>query len=109
MAKTITFTYQGKEYTLEYNRKTVSQMERRGFDVEAIAAKPVTMFPLLFWGAFQKNHKGTPQETTDEIWKCLSNRESLMNKLITMYGETIDSLFEEPDENEGNVSWDPSW
>lgn len=29
MAKTLNFTYKDKEYTLEFTRRTVSEMERR--------------------------------------------------------------------------------
>ena len=109
VAKTITFTYEGKEYTLEYNRRTVRTMEQKGFEVDSLGSKPVTMIPILFWEAFQAHRKGTPLETTEEIWKHLNNRDELVDKLITMYVETVDSLIDDNEEDEGNVSWDPSW
>ena len=33
MAKTINFTYEGKDYTLEFTRRTIRQMEDEGFVV----------------------------------------------------------------------------
>ena len=31
MAKQLNFTYKDKEYTLEFTRRTVSEMEKKGF------------------------------------------------------------------------------
>ena len=31
MAKQLNFTYNGKDYTLEYTRRTVTEMEKKGF------------------------------------------------------------------------------
>ena len=36
MAKQIKFSYKDKEYTLEFTRKTVSQMEDEGFRVQVL-------------------------------------------------------------------------
>ena len=38
----------GMTYTLEYTRKTVTQMERQGFIAEDVTKKPLTMLPALF-------------------------------------------------------------
>ena len=35
--------------------------------------------------------------------------EELIGKLAEMYNEPIIALVEEPEENEGNVSWTASW
>ena len=51
MAKTMTFTYDGKEYTLEFTRQTVIQTENMGFDAGLIDSKPVTSLTILFRGA----------------------------------------------------------
>lgn len=57
----------GKEYTLEYNRKTVVKAEQAGLDVNAIETKSMTMIPLLFWGAFLMHHPHMTKEQTDKI------------------------------------------
>ena len=57
----------GKEYTLEYNRKTVSRTEQAGLDIQSIESKSMTMIPLLFWGAFLMHHPHMTREQTDKI------------------------------------------
>lgn len=52
MAQQITFTYKGKDYVLEFTRRTIAEMERQGFEVEALTNKPITMIPALFQGSF---------------------------------------------------------
>ena len=111
-AKNITFTYDGKDYTLEFDRKTVKLLERRGFNVNELDGKPMTLLPQLFWGAFQKHHKGITQETTDEILMKFKNREALFGKLSEMYIDPITVLFggnQADEEATGNVNWDPNW
>lgn len=110
VAKTINFSYEGKEYTLEYNRRVVKNiMERRGFNLNEVDSKPMTMLPLLFWGAFQMHHKGMTQDTTDQMLENFKDKEKLYEKLSEMYVDPINVLFDEPEDDEGNVSWDPSW
>ena len=37
-----------KEYTLEFNRKSIAKTERAGFDINQIDSKPMTMIPMNF-------------------------------------------------------------
>ena len=57
MAKQLTFTYNGKDYVLEYTRNTVRQMENNGFVTNDIDIKPMTVLPALFAGAFLAHHR----------------------------------------------------
>ena len=57
----------GKEYTLEYNRKSVVKTEQAGLDVNQLEAKSMTMIPLLFWGAFLMHHPHMTKDQTDKI------------------------------------------
>ena len=109
MAKQLRFTYQDKEYVLEYNRKSVEAMEKKGFVASDINTKPMTILPLLFAGAFIANHKYIKQETIDEIYSKMTNKSELISKLAEMYNEPIMALVDEPDESEGNVTWMASW
>ena len=81
MAKQIIFSYEGKDYTLEYTRRTIQQMEAEGFVAEDI----------------------------DKIFAGMPDKESLIGKLAEMYNEPIMSLMDEPDEKTGNVEWVTSW
>lgn len=75
MAKQIIFTYEGKDYTLEYTRRTVQQMEAEGFVGEDVEKRPMTLLPALFAGAFKAHHRFVKQEVIDKILRlCLIKR-----------------------------------
>ena len=57
----------GREYTLEFSRKTVVKTEQAGFDVNSLESKSMTMIPLLFWGAFLMHHPHMTKDQTDAI------------------------------------------
>lgn len=109
MAKIIRFDYQGKTYTLEFTRKSVEQMERQGFELGAVDSKPTMMLPALFAGAFLAHHKYEKKEKIDKIFSLFTNREELFNKLAEMYNDTVLTLVEEPEEDEGNLKWEANW
>lgn len=110
MAKTLNIKYNGTEYTLEFNRKSIETLEKRGFRVADIQNKPVCTLPAFFAGAFLAHHKFVKQEVIDEIFSNLKNKDDLLEKLAEMYSEPLLTLMDEPDENsEGNAEWTPSW
>ena len=109
MNKQLRFTYQDKEYCLEYTRKTVEMMEKKGFVASEIESKPMTILPTLFAGAFLANHKFIKPEIIDEIFSKMTNKQELIGKLAEMYNEPIMALLNEPDESEGNLDWTASW
>lgn len=109
MAKQIRFTYEEKNYVLEFTRKTVSELERKGFIAAEVEAKPMTMLPALFAGSFLSHHRHVKQETVDAIFAKMPNKEDLIGKLVEMYTEPIEALLDEPAETEGNVDWATSW
>ena len=102
----INLTYDKKEYVLEYNRQSVKMMENQGFVLEKLTKKPVNMIPLLFAGAFIKNHSGNngvKRKVVDEIFDGIEDKTALMEALMEMYSETLSSLTE--GSGEGNVTW----
>ena len=109
MAKQIIFTYDGKEYTLEYTRRTIKQMEDEGFVARNIDDKPMTLLPALFAGAFTAHHRFVKQDVIDEIYAHMPNKDKLIEKLAEMYNEPIISLMEEPEDTAKNVDWMASW
>lgn len=109
MNKTLEFTFEGKDYVLEFTRRTVAQMERNGFKVSDITEKTMTTLPALFAGAFLANHRFVKKEEIDKIYDKLTNKEELVGKLAEMYNEPIAALLAEPDEEEGNVNWTANW
>lgn len=109
MAKQLIFTFEDKEYTLEYTRRTVAEMEKKGFIASDIRDKPMTTLPALFAGAFLAHHRFVKEDVIDNIYTKLTKKENLIGKLAEMYNEPIMALVEEPEEDEGNVNWTATW
>src|SRR5574344_239694 len=109
MAKQLKFSFGDKEYTLEFTRKTVEQMERQGFVASDVKEKPMSTLPALFAGAFPATHRFTKRDVIEEIYSKMTNKQDLIGKLAEMYNEPIMALVDEPDANEGNLNWTASW
>lgn len=109
MAKQIIFQFEGKDYTLEFTRKSIETMERQGFIVSEITEKPVSTLPVLFAGAFIAHHRFVKKDVIDRIFDKLTNKEELIGKLAEMYNEPIMALMDDPEESEGNVEWESSF
>lgn len=109
MAKQLIFTFEGKEYTLEYTRRTVAEMEKKGFIASDITDKPMTTLPALFAGAFLAHHRFVKEDVINTIYNKLTKKEDLIGALAEMYNEPIMTLVEEPEEDEGNVNWTATW
>ena len=109
MSKQLRFTYEDKEYCLEFTRRSVELMEKNGFVAGDITEKPMTVLPALFAGAFLANHRFVKNEVINEIFSKMTNKSELIGKLSEMYNEPIMALVDEPEESEGNVNWTASW
>lgn len=109
MAKQLIFTFEDKEYTLEYTRRTVAEMEKKGFIASDITDKPMTTLPALFAGAFLAHHRFVKEDVINDIYTKLTKKEDLIGKLAEMYNEPIMALVEEPEEDKGNVNWTATW
>lgn len=109
MSKQLNFVYEDKEYTLEFTRKTVAEMERKGFIASDITDKPMTTLPALFAGAFLAHHRYVKPDVIDTIFSKLTKKEDLIGKLAEMYNEPILTLVEEPEEAKGNLDWTATW
>lgn len=108
MAKTINFKYNKEDYTLEFDRESVKHAERLGFDYNKVETMPMNMIPILVRCAFIKNHSDTKTEVADEIYSKIGNKAEFVAKLIEMYVETLNTLFDE-EEDEKNLAWGASW
>lgn len=109
MSKQLNFTYQDKEYCLEFTRRSVETMEKNGFIASDIKDKPMTVLPALFAGAFLANHRFVKNEIINDIFSKMTNKSELIGKLAEMYNEPIMALVDEPEEAEGNLNWTASW
>jgi hypothetical protein len=111
MAKTLNFEYKGKEYTLEFTRETIKQMEREGFVSEDVVKKPMLTLPILFAGAFKAHHKfDAKQKVIDEIFERFTNKGALLEKLAEMYHEPFETLMDDDNIDEGNaIAWEANF
>lgn len=109
MSTTITVNYNKQTYTLEYSRNAVKQMEQQGFVLDQISDKPMTMMPLLVYGAFMMHHKGIKRALVDEIYAHISDKvgdgdDGFVQALLEMYAETVNTLTENKSVDEGNAA-----
>ena len=109
MSTTVTITYQKQEYVLEYSRNAVKQLEQQGFVIDQLGDKPMTMVPLLVYGAFMKNHKGIKRSLVDEIYEHLVDKigdgeDGFIQVLLEMYAETVNTLTDNSAVDEGNAA-----
>lgn len=109
MSTIITVTYDKKSYDLEYSRNSVKSMEQQGFVLDQIGDKPMTMVPLLVYGAFMKNHKGIKRSLVDEIYEHIADKigdgeNGFIQTLLEMYADTVNTLTENNSVDEGNVA-----
>lgn len=107
MSTKITVVYNEEDYVLEYSRNAVKMMEQQGFVMDQLSEKPVTMVPLLVYGAFQKNHKGIARKLVDEIYDHIADKigdgeTGFIQTLLEMYAETVNTLTDNKSVDEGN-------
>lgn len=101
----ITIKFEGKDYQLEFNRKTVSAMEDSGFVLDL--DRPNTFIDRLFYGAFQMHHKKIDHEFVRKIWNAQRGKEALVTALVSEYKKPLDELMDEPTGEEENPT--PTW
>lgn len=99
-------SYEGVNYTLEYDRMSIKMIENEGFDIEKFSSQPMTMVDIVFRGAFYKNHRKINQTLIDEIFKHCKDKEALVKQLMDMINECYTSLIADPDNDEGNATWE---
>lgn len=106
MAEPLRFkTSDGKEYVLEFNRRTVREAEQAGFDVEELGSKPMTRIPELFYYAFKMHHAFINKKETDRILteEFAGLREEELVRLTELYSDPYTSLINsESDGDEKN-------
>lgn len=111
MAKTMTITYDGKKYTLEFTRNSLRHMTYvDGFDIRSLNKSPIAVFDL-FKGAFLAHHSDLDEEEVEKIFGSIGNKSGLLEKLADMYIEPVVSLTDSitNEENEGNATWGVNW
>ena len=106
MAQTIDFEYEGTKYTLEFSRATIKQMENTGFTIADLNRKPATSWPIFFSGAYLLHHRKLKEDKIREIYKHMTDKDRLMERLTEMYYEALSTLMDDPDEDDAKkIVW----
>lgn len=110
MGKQIKFEYEGKEYTLEFTRDSIKQMEREGFVLDNVVKKPMLTLPIFFAGAFKAHHRfDAKQKKIEEMFEKFTNKQALFEKLLDMYQYPMETMIDD-ENNEGNaIAWDANF
>lgn len=112
----ISFTYDGKQYVLEYTANSLKKLERSGVSLMKLADMVVSAPEVIFRGAFYANHPDENERKIKEIYKALKraadNEEPEYDENgnpVDMLGEAMSEMLKEAiDEitgRGGNVSW----
>lgn len=105
MATKIEFTYNDKDYTLEYDAKSLKKLESDGFNFYDIGKHILNAPEEIFIGGFEKHHKRVPVSVRKEIWESISSdsdecEEELKEVLLGMINEALESI-----KPQGNLKW----
>lgn len=94
-----------QEYTLEFNRATVTLAEKRGFPLtpmnagEVMTARPAEVIPDLFYYSFLMHHRGMNRAITDKIlFEDLGGlTDEMLERLVTLHAQGYESLINTED------------
>lgn len=111
--KKIELTYMGKQYTLEFNRRTVLKLEKalraEGINLvdmtENENVNPLELISIVdtvFTYAFKMHHPNVTQDVIDTIFEKMGNKEQLSGVLLEIMTAPINAL---ADNKEGEITW----
>lgn len=89
----------GDTFVLEYTRNTCVFINNAGFNFNKITDNPEEMIPLLFYGAFRKNHKRITKEQSDKMLERMGGlTKKFFDRLVELYLSGRESLVIDDDE-----------
>lgn len=106
MSTTIKLEYDGKDYVLGFDRRTVQQMSDAGFSAAKFQADPIGSVLPLFHGAFLLYNRTLSSKEIDTIWESMPDKDGLMDVLIDMYGQGVKELFADPGATAKKGRWE---
>ena len=105
MGKTLNFTHDGKNYTLEFTRMSVIATEKMGFRVAGVYETPVSSLSYLWHGAFLAHHPDVSFAEREALLDKISQKKKdakqdeegvgLLDTLLDLYTAPIKSLSDE--------------
>lgn len=105
MATNVSFTYEGDEYTLEYNENAIRMLDKQfDFSLNSIEKVQLSDVPTLFFVALRMHHPRVVKKEADAMYAKMGNKTDLLAALVEMYAEAVQAIIEEPEEGEA-LSW----
>lgn len=93
--KPIKIKFTDKDYTLEFNRKTVVFTNDIGFDRTKVYANAEKMIPILLFGAFQRHHKNevrTVEKAEEIMARAGGMTDKVLDRLIDLYNQPLNGM-----------------
>lgn len=85
---------EGKQYTFEFDRKTIKKAEKDGLNLELLGAMPMNMTTKLWQWGLVKNHPSINEFETDKVYEgCLKENYNI-TKINEKLGEMYASFFQ---------------
>lgn len=96
------FDWNGTEYTLEFDRKTVVLAEDAlGLTLNDIREPKLSTMEKLFHAALLKHHPKIKPNVVEELYELQDDKQGLFADLLEMYVETVNSLLNETPKGKG--------
>ena len=110
-AKTITLTYEKKEYTLEFSRKVIENLELvQKVNLAQVEDMPYAITRKVIHAAFKKHHSQLKEDKIDEIWNAQKGKKGLIEALYDLVSEPYTELFgDDSADDKKNATWVKNW
>ena len=89
-------TLDGREYTLEFDAKSVKFADARGFALEDVDRYPMSKMYELFWYSFRMHHPSVSLEKAERIFNGIGKLpEGFMQRLSALYMKPFEAFTED--------------
>lgn len=96
----ITDTLDGREYTLEFDKKSVKFADSRGFALEDVDRYPMSKMYELFWYSFRMHHPSVSMEKAERIFDGIGKLpDGFIQRLAALYTKPFTGYTEDSEEN----------
>lgn len=100
----ITFTYDGTNYILEFDRDSANRTALNGLDVSKLSGEQIITGPkMIFEGALFKHHGRLSKRKVEEIFESFDEKTELIGALTEMYAQAVESVYSD---GSGKTKWE---
>lgn len=100
----ITFTYDGTNYVLEFDRDSANRTAMGGLDVSKLSGEQIMTGPkMIFEGALYKHHGRLSKRKVEEIFESFDEKTELIGALTEMYAQAVESVYSD---GSGKTQWE---